>query len=242
LLRADNLVPDKQGALSLRSGSAEVYTDLGTTVHSLHTAELNNGTTYRAAGVDDTIYINGINKQSGVDGSGDIAMGDDTYQMFFARGTTRKKWDGTNWYNWSIEQPTEAPTLEAVAAITTSAAAFNDSESPATTIQEGAGAAGNATDHAGNANEATTLTPDGSTYQGIIRRLFTSDQDFFDVSGVDGSETDLLDFFVKIEKPRNVESIKIVFGADDSSTIPFKTNRFEFEFDIANGVERRRSA
>ena len=239
LLRADNLVPDRDGAMSLRKGSEILYSGLGSpgNIHSLHTAELPDGTTYRVAGVDDTIVINGETQSTGVTGTGDLALADDSYQIFMARGTTKKKWDGTNLNNWSIAAPPDAPTLSAETAITSTIADFNNSEDPAVTVQEGSGTIGGESDQNSVANEATKLTPDGSTYRGVLQRLWTTDQDFFNVSGVDGSETDLVDFYIKLENPRNVQSIKVVFGINDSSTEPFKDNRLEFEFDIKGGKD-----
>lgn len=60
LLRADNMVPDEDGALSVRRGSRELYNfPLGTEdVHSLYTYEGSDGYTYRIMGVDDQIYKN----------------------------------------------------------------------------------------------------------------------------------------------------------------------------------------
>jgi hypothetical protein len=60
LLRADNMVPDEDGALSVRRGSRVLYTfPLGTEdVHSLYTYEGSDGYTYRMMGVDDQVYKN----------------------------------------------------------------------------------------------------------------------------------------------------------------------------------------
>lgn len=60
LLRADNMVPDEDGALSVRRGSREVYgfPDGTEDVHSLLTYEGSSGYTYRMMGVDDQIYKN----------------------------------------------------------------------------------------------------------------------------------------------------------------------------------------
>ena len=54
-------------------------------------------------------------------------MSDDAYQAFFARGSVKKKFDGTNFYNWGIARPTTKPTLAAIAAITKTAAIFASS-------------------------------------------------------------------------------------------------------------------
>jgi hypothetical protein len=60
LLRADNMVPDEDGALSVRRGSRVLYSfPLGTEdVHSLYTYEGSDGYTYRMMGVDDQVYKN----------------------------------------------------------------------------------------------------------------------------------------------------------------------------------------
>jgi hypothetical protein len=200
----------------------------------MYTVELNDGTTYRGTGVDNTIYINGVQKDSNVDGSGDIAMGDDSYQMFFARGTTRKKWDGTNWNNWSIGKPTGKVTLAAATSVTSTIADFNNSESPAVTVVHGSATIGGAADQAGTANEATTVTPN-SEHISTLQRLWTSDQDFYDISGVDGSSTDLIDIYVKFAKPTEVDKVTLVFGVGDSSTIPFAEDKFTFTFNLKQG-------
>jgi len=60
LLRADNMVPDEDGALSVRRGTRVLYSfPLGTEdVHSLYTYEGSDGYTYRMMGVGDQIYKN----------------------------------------------------------------------------------------------------------------------------------------------------------------------------------------
>lgn len=234
LLRADNLVPDKIGALTLRRGSSQTYTGLdGDTIHSLASLELYDGNTYHAMGVGDNVYVNDT-KLGSMNGSGDIAIGDDSYQIFFARGNSKKKFDGENWYNWGIGKPLSAPSVDAVSNVSSTIADFNNSESPACTIQEGSGPVGGESDADGSANEGTKLTPDGSTFRGVVQRLWTSDQDFYTISSLEGSETDLFDVYLKIENPADVETIQVVFGLDDSSTEPFTNNRLEFEFDLRN--------
>jgi hypothetical protein len=236
LLRAQNLVPDQAGSLSLRRGSSQLYTNLGTSVNSLYTAELQDGTTYRAAGVDDTIAINGVTQASSIAGSGDLAAGDDSRQMFFARSTSKKKWDGTTMNNWSIAAPSDKVTLAAVASITSSVATFDADESPLVTVQEGTGTVGGSADQSGISADATDLTPKKATSRGVLQKLWTSNQDFFNISGVDGTETDLIDLYLKFDNVRNVDKVKLVFGCDNSSTIPFKDDRFEFTFNLGDDI------
>jgi len=60
LLRADNMVPDEDGALSVRRGSRELYNfPAGTEdIHSLYTYEGSDGNTYRMMAADDQVYKN----------------------------------------------------------------------------------------------------------------------------------------------------------------------------------------
>lgn len=240
LLRADNLVPDQIGGLALRAGSTALYTGIqGDDVHSLHTVELSNGTLYRVKGAGARISINGADQGEEFSGSGDIAIGNDGYQIFVARGNTKKKFDGTTFQDWALTKPEGTPTLAAVTAITKSAAAFSGSdastsdETPATTVTEGTRVFVN--DQAAVAFGASELTPASTTSRGVLTRLFTSDQDFFNINGVDGSLTDLFDTWVKFEDPYRVSKVTVVFGVGDSSTVPFDTDRFEFVFDINKG-------
>jgi len=235
LLDATNLVPDQTGALALRPGSTKLYSGLNNAgaVNTLRTVELSNGTKYRCAGIVDKVFIDGSDQGTTFTGSGDIAIGDDAYQIFFARGTTRKKFDGT-WNEWGIPKPEGVVTLSAVAAITKVAAEIDASESPAVLATEGTVAA--AADSAGTSSAAKDLTPSSTTSRGVFSRLFTTDQDYLNISGSVGSETDLFDMKVKLAEPTRVQTIKIVFGADASSTEPFTTDRFEFTFDLRSST------
>lgn len=127
LLRADNLVPDVGGTLTLRRGSVIGSTHAAGDVSTLHAVELANGVTQHCHMVDDTLYVNDVPIGS-FDGTGDLAIGNDSYQVFVARGTTKKKWDGTHYNNWGVTAPTEAPVLTAVASVTSTVADFNTGE------------------------------------------------------------------------------------------------------------------
>ena len=56
---------------------------------------------WRFAGAEDQVYRNGTSFGTSFDGVGDISMGDDAYQAFFARGNVKRKFDGANWNNWA---------------------------------------------------------------------------------------------------------------------------------------------
>jgi hypothetical protein len=245
LLRADNLVPDAVGALVLRNGSEKIYDSLvGNDVKSVHTVELADGTTYRATGVTDTVYINGTEAVNTVNGTGDIAFGNDGYQMFMARGTTKKKYGpepaagNTNYqiYDWGVAAPSGRPTLTALASIQKTVAALDGEDNPAPTVIEGTGTIGAAANYAGTASEATELTVAAGTARGCIERLWTSDQDYFNINGEEGSASDIFDMYVKFTDPARVEKVHVVFGCDNSSTLPFNTDRFEFSFDLTKSA------
>lgn len=59
LLRADNMVPDEDGALSVRRGSRELYNfpDGTEDVRNVYTLEMSDGYTYRMMQADDQMYV-----------------------------------------------------------------------------------------------------------------------------------------------------------------------------------------
>lgn len=103
LLRMDNLVLDELGVLALRAGSDRINSVAlaDTDIHTLFTVEL-NGSRKRMTGANDAVYANGTSIISSVNGSGDMSFGSYLGQIFVARGTTKKKYDGTTVRNWGI--------------------------------------------------------------------------------------------------------------------------------------------
>ncbi len=228
LPRADNLVPDMENHLSLRAGSERLYSGLLGRNHTLYTCLL-DGKSFRFVGSDDRLYRNGEDFGETFDGFGDFAVGDDAYQAFFARGTTKKKFDGSNFYNWPIKAPEFPATLSAVPAITTEVASFNSTESPAFVINEGSAAfvAG----HDATANGAMRLTPSATTSRASASKKFAADQDYLNILGAPGSGTDLFDIYVWLEEPREVDKITIMFGlgtGDDA----YKEDYYYFDFRV----------
>lgn len=231
LLQADNLVPDPEGVLALRQGSSNIYSGLQhQRVHSLYTAVLPAGT-FRLAGIDNRVYRNGQDFGQDFTGSGDIAFDDDAYQVYMARGTTKKKFDGTNFFNWGMSKPALPASLATATAITSIVASFASSESPAFVINEGTSSF--VTGHDSVANGALRLVPNSGTGRTSASKKFLSDQDFLNIGGTEGSETDLFDMFVWLEEPRKVDKITIMFGlgtGDDA----YKDDYYYFEFPIRN--------
>lgn len=229
LLRADNLVPDAEAMLTLRLGSNLIYSGMQTRVHSLYTAVL-AGLTHRFAGCDNRLYHNGVDFGANFSGAGDMAFGDDAYQMFCARSTTKKKFDGTNFNEWPVKAPELKATLTAVPAITATIASFDSAESPAFVINEGTSAFVTGSDGV-TANGALKLTPDAASGRASASKKFSSDQNFFDILGATGGDTDLFDMYVWIEEPNKVDRIQIMFGLG-TGTDPYKDDYYYFDFKI----------
>jgi hypothetical protein len=210
LLRADNTVPDQDGALSLRLGSAPIYQTLqDLRVQTLHTVELNN-TIWRLIGAGNQVYANGSPIGGAFGGSGDIVFGDDSYQAFAARGPNRLKWDGETFNNWSIAAPSIPAVVAAVDAITDTVATFATAESPGFTAQEGTKTYVTGQDLV--ASGAMKLVPNAGTGRASATKNFSSNQNYMDIGGAPGGGTDLFDFRVWFEDWRKVEKVTVMFG------------------------------
>ncbi len=236
LLRADNVVLDEVGALALRRGSSRIYSGLvDLDIHSVRTFELSGfagaSITKRFLGVGNKLYIDGTNAGVTFDGSGDVAMGTDSYQAFMARGTVKKKHDGTTLNNWGIPKPGLKPSLSALTAILSTAATFNSTESPAFVVNEGSGTFQAGYD--GTANGALELTPAAATGRTSAGKTFASDQDFLTISGALGTATDLFDVYVWLEAPEKAKTITIMFGLN-TGTDAFRDDYFYFDFRMNN--------
>ena len=231
LLRADNTIPDEAGSRSLRLGSTTLYSGLqAQRAQSLWDFTW-DGTHYRFAGIDDRVYRNGVDFGETFDGTGDIQFGDDAYQVFMARGQTKKKFDGTTLNNWSIAAPEFPVTLTASTALTHEFATFASGESPAFNINEGSSSfvAG----YDGTSSAALALVPDSGTGRASASKTFSSDNDLFNILGADGGNTDLFDIRVWIEEPRKMDKITVMFGLGTGAD-PFLDDYYYFDFNIRN--------
>ena len=246
LLRADNIVPDETGALALRRGSDTLYSGLSgqdqqTGVHSLYSAPIPSpdpdGTWYDLAVCGDRLYIDG-DPVNTFDGSGDVAFADDSYQIFMARGVTKKKWNGQTLENWPIAAPQIAATCAASSVIRQIFFNFSntgDTSLPVATaaITYPEGTAAYATGFEGTSSSCTELTPNSSTGRASICKIWDSDQNCYDILGTLGGQTDLIDFYVWLEEPRKVDKITIMFGMG-TGTDPFIDDYYYFDFNIKN--------
>ena len=245
-LRSDNIVQDEAGTPSLRRGSTTLYeTQTGgqqdTGVHSLYSTQLPepdpDGTTYDLAASGDTLWINGVDKGIEFNSTGDVAFGDDSYQVFCARGTSKYKWNGHDLYNWPIAAPSLAATLSGSSVSST--IFFNFASTGDTAVPSGAtatittpeGTSADAAGYAGTANTAKELTPAAASGRASICKIFTADQDCFNILSKAGGDTDLIDLYVWLEEPRKVNAITIMFGLG-TGTDPFIDDYYSFEYNV----------
>ena len=235
LLRADNTVADRLGARALRAGSEPVYTGFqDTLVESLYSAGIQGGNQWLMAGAGTRVYINGAPQAPVFDfatGSPSIVFGDDAYQIFAARGKTRRKWDGSQFHNWSIAAPALAPIVTAENLTSVTVSSFDSAEAPALVTNEGTSSF--VANYAGTANSAKQLNPDAGTGRGSMSKKFVSDQDYLNVGGLTGGSTDLFDIRVWFEDWRKVDKVTIMFGLS-TGTDPFLDDYYYFDFNVRN--------
>lgn len=258
LLRADNLVQDEAGLLSLRLGSATInpvsiqvigglgqpLTIIGTpipmvsdtsSVHSLFTTTI-NGTRYRCAGVDNQAFAN-FGSFGSFDGSGDIHFGSHQGQILAARGTTKWKWDGTSTRRWGIPRPTAAPSLQVLDPRVIVCSTLDTGESPAWTPTEGTVSDGKGQDNlAGGARDVFPVSLSG---RGTIQRVFsaTLNYDSFDSGAATGAPEDSIEFYAWISNPELLEYVAISFDVNENSTAPFQDDYYYFEFSPGDATE-----
>lgn len=231
LLRADNLVWDDRGIVDLRPGSSLLYTLADTDVHSLHTAFL-AGTRYRLAGAGNNVYSNGGFAFGPFDGTGDIALHSWLGHAFAARGTTRRKFNGSIISAWGMKGPTVPPIAYSIGKFASTIASFHQAETPAFVAGEGTITGTFPSGADGTANGALELTPAASgTGRGFVTKTWTSDQDFLTVGGYTGDIRDIFDLLVFITEPQNVETITVKFGLGTGAD-PFQSDYLYFDFNL----------
>lgn len=234
LLRMDNCVLDELGVVALRQGSVKInsspFADVD--VHSLFTITLNS-LRCRFSGASSKVYLNGTSTGTTVDGSGDIAFGAHMGQALYARGTTKKKHDGTTERNWGIAAPNAAPTLTGLSADSKVFASCASTESPAMTSNEGTQAF--AADKAGTANASVEIQPDATTGRGASTKTFAGATDFTTYDGGQtGADDDLIDFYNYVTEPQYLDSITLMFDVNDGT---FQEDWYEKTFRNGDVVE-----
>ena len=233
LLRMDNLVLDELGALALRRGSsklnASALADLD--VHSLYTAIL-SGTRYRLTGAGSAVYVNGTSLVTGMDGDGDIAFGSHLGHAFFARGATKKKYDGTTVRNWGIAQTGAAPTVATADPDGKTFAVCDGQESPQWVINEDDGTGLTfGTGQDGTANGSLILHPKPSTGRVTATRTFTIPMNFttYD-AGAGGTDDDLLRFYIYVTEPAALRSVRVMVDVNPNSINAFQDDYYVHDF------------
>lgn len=187
LLRADNLVLDEMGAVSLRAGSQKINASPlgGPIVHSLF-AVMRNGVQFIYAGAGGALYRNSVAPAAEMGGEGDISFGAYLGYVFVARGPNRLKDDGTNIRKWGIEMTGEVPSIQSTIGPSVNSLATWDSGEFQHSIQEGKTTTlAYAPDQDQNENSAVVLFPSPTTGRGVITRTFNADTDLEDLGGGD---------------------------------------------------------
>lgn len=235
LLRADNLILDEEGVISLRLGSSKInaspIADLD--IHTLFTI-FRSGTKQRYYGAGNRIYIDGVapTPDFAFDGSGDLSFGSWLSHVFAGRGTVKKKHNGTDLTNWGMDPPTKMPRVQAAAnPYTVSIATCNSAESPAFTANEGTITATFPTGADGTANGAIEVTPASGTGRATITKTFASDQNFFDIQGFPGDDQDVFDMMVWISEPEKIEFVTVMLGLGTGSDA-FQDDYYFFDFKL----------
>lgn len=239
MLRADNLVLDDKGTVTLRKGSSKIggVADGGETeVHSLssHTIDFSR---YRIAGIDNSVYVNGSRKQQSVDGTGTIHITAMLRRLFWARGSTRSRYNPSSGSvrNWGIDEPIAAPTLTALDPFTKSICPFGAAESSKITASEGTVATGTGPDSV--ANSAHILTMDSTTKRGSMLVTFAAPIDLSKFAGDSGDPNDCIDFKLWIGDPLKLKELgSITIMIDVGSNAPdgaqfFKNDYYSFTID-----------
>jgi hypothetical protein len=222
LLRADNLILDERGALTLRPGATKIN-DVALAdhdVHSLFTAML-SGTRYRMVGAGNEVYANG-GALTGVSGSGDVAFGSGFGDILIARGGTKLKYNGSL-RSWGIGVAGGPPTFTVVTADTTVLMTGDAGESPAV------GAADYELQdlidlvplswvdgHEGTADGAVQASPGARYHKAGVYKYFDANVDLTTLDG--GTKTgddSVLSFWIFVGNVAALESVQLVIPVND---------------------------
>jgi len=218
LLRMDNCVLDEVGAVALRRGTSQLtQTGAGDTdVHSLYTTYI-DGTRYRMAGASSAVYANGSSIATSVAGSGDIEFAAFLDEIFFARSTTKKKYDGTTVRNWGVAGPAAPASPTLVNPQSKTFATCDSSESPGFTTPSH-GTLSFSTDADGNANSALQIINDATTGLGKATLTYSAAQDFTILSASDtGTDQDKISMEVYLSDPSLLRYVRLEIDVDDGT-------------------------
>ncbi len=211
---------------------SSVSTVADTDCHSLFTGSI-NGSRYRMTGATNAVFANGTSIATGVNGSEDISFGSHLGHILFARGTTKKKFDGTTVRNWGIAASTVAPIVTAIDPDSKVFASCASTELPVMTTNEGSQSFVN--DRNAVANAAVQLTPDATTGRAVSTKTFTAPTDFsVYTSGQTATDSDLIDFYAYYFEPQLVEFITLQIDVNDGT---FSQDWYEYSFSSTDVVD-----
>lgn len=242
LIRADNLLVDEKGALTLRPGSQTRYSGLGASINAMHSAILHPGgvpTQVDIYAADKNIYHGNtaIGQVGDAFRSEDVAIGSDLYDVFVARGSGRFRYDGEQVHNWGISRPGSAPTLAGSTPIAATVSTCASGESGgAFAANEGTGSFAAGFD--GTANAAFSIVPNVTTGRAVGTKAFAAAQDFETILTYPGGDDDLIDCYVYMANPERIKTFDIIFGVG-SDADPFQTDTYTFQFELGVPVSTK---
>lgn len=221
LLRGDNLVTDELGVLALRLGSSKINAGAfaDTDIHSLFTV-VRSGTRYRYTGANSAVYRNDASIISGINGSDDIFFGSHMGQTLIARGTTKRKDDGSTVRNLGIAMTGAAPAVQAVLAPNTKQFAtwyLAETANHVMVEDDGSGLTYDQ-DHAGVANQGAVVKANNTTLKGIIQRTYAADTDFANYGGpVAGADSDMISTYVLVHNSTVAIAVTMFIDVNDGT-------------------------
>ncbi len=197
--------------------ATSVRTD--TDVHSLFTAYL-SGTRYRMAGANNNVYANSVSLGLDLAGSGDIVFGSAMGQIFFARSTSKKKYDGTTVRNWGIAQPVAAPTPVASVIDSKTFSACNSADYANWTQNEGTKS---------DQISYIQLISSTTTARGTITKTFGTPQDFTTYDGGSAAGySDVFQFYFLVTEPQLLQKLLVQI---DVNLGDFTEDYYEYVWD-----------
>ncbi len=158
-----------------------------------------------------------------------------------ARGTVKRKHNGTDITNWGIAKPTEAGKLTAVDPYTSVLATCAQTENPGFTATVGTITGTYPTGADGVANGALEITPNAGSGLFSFAKTFTADSDYSTIAGYTEDPQDLFDIVIWIARPDQVKSITVDVGVSSSATDKF-LDRYTHTFSVESlGLKPKRA-
>lgn len=228
LLRMDNLTLDEAGAVSLRLGSDVLnapYVD--PSIVNVQSFVL-NGVRYRMAAAGNRVYANHAAIISGIAaGPGEIPFESYLGRIFFARGLTKRKYNGAVVDHWGLDMTGGTPTV-AINAPASKLFATCDA-SDGFVWEEDAGLPNiYPTGVDGTPNGSLAVFPNITTHRGVVTKTFGAPTNFMALSGgVDGTDRDLIELWVWLADPASLVFVEMDVDVNDGS---FQKDYYSHDF------------